>query len=57
MKMTKVTLKDCETKYNKLCRQLELIAFSDGDNEHHNFSALEKIELVINEYLEKNEMQ
>lgn len=55
--MTKVTLKDCEKKYNKLCRQLELIAFSDGDNEHHNFSALEKIELVINEYSKKNEMQ
>jgi hypothetical protein len=57
MKMTKVTLKDCETKYNKLCRQLELIAFSGGDNEHHNFSALEKIELVINECSKKNEMQ
>ena len=54
--MTKVTLKDCETKYNKLCRHLENIAFSDGD-ETQNFSALEKIELVINECSKKNEMQ
>jgi hypothetical protein len=56
MKMTKVTLKDCETKYNSLCRLLENIAFSEGDNEHQNFLALEKIELVINEHSEKNEM-
>lgn len=55
--MTKITLKDCENKYNKLCRQLENIAFSDGNNETHNFSTLKKIELVINEYSEHNEMQ
>jgi len=55
--MTKITLKDCETKYNKLCRQLENIAFSDGDNETHNFLALEKIELFINECSKENEMQ
>ncbi len=55
--MTKVTLKDCENKYNKLCRQLENIAFSDGDNATHTFLALEKIELFINECSKENEMQ
>ena len=47
--MTKITLKDCELKYNELCRALQNIAFSENKNEDYNFLSLQKIEGIINE--------